>query len=44
MRVARFLDELDRYDTAYYLELLDRAVKEVLSPWEDEVECRDTQN
>jgi DNA polymerase-2 len=30
---APFLDTLDRYDTAYYVELLDRAVKEVLGPF-----------
>jgi hypothetical protein len=32
---APFIYEaLDRYDTAYYLELLDKAVAEVLWPWQ----------
>jgi len=28
-----FLDDLDRYDTEFYLELLERGVEEVLGPW-----------
>jgi DNA polymerase-2 len=31
---APFFDTLDRYDTEYYLELLAKAVAEVLWPWE----------
>lgn len=31
---APFFDALDRYDTEYYLELLAKAVDEVLWPWE----------
>jgi DNA polymerase elongation subunit (family B) len=31
---APFFESLDRYDTEYYLELLDKAVAEVLWPWE----------
>jgi DNA polymerase elongation subunit (family B) len=30
---APFFDSLDRYDTQYYLELLAKAVGEVLWPW-----------
>lgn len=33
---APFLEALDCYDTAYYLELLHRAAQEVLSPWNRE--------
>ena len=31
---APFFESLDRYDTAYYLELLAKAVDEVLWPWQ----------
>ncbi|MBW2135024.1 MAG: hypothetical protein JRG72_07320 [Deltaproteobacteria bacterium] len=35
---APFLDQLDGYDTAYYVELLARAAQEVLSPWKNNSE------
>jgi DNA polymerase-2 len=33
VRAAPFLDTLDRYDTGHYMELLDRAIDEVLLPF-----------
>jgi DNA polymerase-2 len=33
VQAAPFLDTLDGYDTAHYLELLDRAIEEVLLPF-----------
>jgi DNA polymerase-2 len=39
---APFFDDLDRYDTDYYLELLAKAVDEVLWPWRESSQSRFT--